>query len=114
MEERYKARNILVMVVVLSGLGVDALSRVYMGNGTKNVSLFQYPCPTVWSWLPENPHPTSFFTLVWTPSQMVMALSACLFQICSGNRTGTMGLEALLAEDGGWMGILLILRKGRM
>lgn len=28
---------------------------------------------------PENPHPTSFFTLVWTLNQMVISCPACLF-----------------------------------
>lgn len=62
---------------------------------------------------PENLHSSaSFFTLVWTPKQVVilhstLPLSKSTQVVGQGHRI--MGSEVLLAEDGGSMGNWLIL-----
>lgn len=59
--------------------GVGALSLVCMGMGQTKCSPPSVPMSPSLVLAPENPHPTSFFTLVWTPSQMVISCPAYLF-----------------------------------
>ena len=67
---------------------------------------------------PENLHPTlSFFTLVWTPRQMVVLHSTLPLSKSArvmGQSHRITGSEVLLAKDGGCMGNLLSLQMRRL